>query len=216
MTWVWSLAVSMILSWEHQKKRWQLCFQKHFGYRVGITSHKIQNTARATCKICKPNISNCGGTMNLLNHLHTSHSVEYSQLVGTGTANNESQQVIDHYRLNSPVGTWNVKKLSYSLARAKKLTESIAEFIVANLRLVSVVDGDRFLNLMQVAELRYVVPCFHTIDNTMIDKVYCSSKQRVCYELNGVVYLGMTTDMWNSRSYVAIYLRLPTLLMRNL
>lgn len=34
-----------------------------------------------------------------------------------------------------------------------ELTESIAEFIVRDLRLVNVIDGDGFLNLMEVAEL---------------------------------------------------------------
>jgi len=42
--------------------------------------------------------------------------------------------------------------------RAKKLTTAIAEFIARDLRPISVVDGTGFLNLMQIAEPRYVVP----------------------------------------------------------
>ena len=37
-------------------------------------------------------------------------------------------------------------------ATAKKLTESVVEVIVRDLRPVSTVDGDGFLNLMEVAE----------------------------------------------------------------
>ena len=113
-----------------------------------------------------------------------------------GAANSEAgarqvqQQTIERY---SP-GIRSVEKLPHNSARAKKLTESVAEFIVRDLRPVSIVDGDGFLNLMEVAEPRYVVSCRRTID-TVIDKMYCSSKQRICDELSSVSYLGMTTDM---------------------
>ena len=64
-------------------------------------------------------------------------------------------------------------------------------------RPAGVIDGDGFLNLMEVAGPRYVVPCCRTID-TVIDKMYYSSKQRICDELSSVSCLGMTTDMWMS------------------
>ena len=96
-------------------------------------------------------------------------------------------------------GSWTVEKLPPNSARAKTLTEFVAEFIVRDLRPVSTVDGDGFLNLMEVAEPRYVVPCCHTMD-AVIEKMYCRTKQIVCQEMDGVSYLGMTTDMWTSRS----------------
>jgi len=71
---------------------------------------------------------------------------------------------------------------------------------------MSTVDGDGFLNLMEVAEPRYVVPCRRTMD-TVIDKMYCRSKQAVCKEMDGLSYVGMTTDTWTSRSgdgYISI------------
>ena len=43
--------------------------------------------------------------------------------------------------------------------------------------------------------INYVIPCQPIID-TVIDKMYCSSKQHVFHELSDVAYLGMTTDMW--------------------
>ena len=171
---------------------------KHFGYQVDATTKKLKNTGKATCRLCKTDISHSGGMTNVWNHLRASHPVEYSELIGA--ANSEAgarqvqQQTIERY---SP-GTRNVEKLPHNSSRAKKLTESVAEFIVRDLRPVSIVDGDGFLNLMEVAELRYVVPCRHTID-TVINKMYCSSKQRICDELSSVSCLGMTTDMWTSR-----------------
>ena len=157
------------------------------------------NTGKAMCRLCKTDVSHSGGTTNLWNHLRALHPVEYSELIGaanseTGTRQAQ-QQTIKHYSL----GARNVEKLPYNSVRAKILTESIAEFIVRDLRPVSIVNGDGLLNLMEVAEPRYVVPCCRTID-TVIDKMYCSSKQRVCDELSSVSCLGMTTDMWTSRS----------------
>ena len=42
---------------------------------------------------------------------------------------------------------------------AVELTNAVVEFVARDLRLVSVVDGCGFLNLMEVAEPRYTVPC---------------------------------------------------------
>ena len=172
---------------------------KHFGYRVDVTTKKLRNTGKARCTLCKTDVSHSGGTTNLRNHLRASHPVDYSELIGaanseTGTRQAQ-QQTIERYSS----GARNVEKLPYNLVRAKMLTKSIDEFIVRDLRLVSIVDGDGFLNLMEVAEPRYVVLCRRTID-TVINKMYCSSKQRVCDELSSVSCLGMTTDTWTSQS----------------
>ena len=174
---------------------------KHFSYRVDITTRKLKNIGKATCRLCKNDISHCGGTTNLWNHLRASHPVEYSELIGVENTETQQsqQQTIDRYTGSTSTSSRNVEKLPHNSVRAKKLTESIAEFIVRDLRPVSIVDGDGFLNLMEIAEPRYVVPCRRTID-TVIDKMYCSSKQRVCDELSTVTCLGMTTDMWTSRS----------------
>jgi len=56
-----------------------------------------------------------------------------------------------------------VEKLPHNSARAKKLTESIAEFTIRDLRPVSTVDGDGLLNLMEVTD-------------TVIDKMYCKTR----------------------------------------
>ena len=52
-----------------------------------------------------------------------------------------------------------VKKLLRNLMHAVELTNAVVEFVARDLRPVSVVDGCGFLNLMEVAEPRYTVPC---------------------------------------------------------
>ena len=54
----------------------------------------------------------------------------------------------------------------------------MADFIVRDLRPVSVVDGIGFLQLMQTAEPRYVVPCRRTMMST-IDTKYRILKRAV-------------------------------------
>ena len=56
-----------------------------------------------------------------------------------------------------------MEKLAVNCDRTKKLTTAITEFIARDLRPIATVDGTGFLNLMQVAEPQYVVPCRATI-----------------------------------------------------
>ena len=67
-------------------------------------------------------------------------------------------------------------------------------FITKDLRQVSVVNGSGFLNLMNVAEPSYVVPCRATIHSRLYDE----TKAKV---MNAVLKQGdvsLTTDMWTS------------------
>ena len=54
------------------------------------------------------------------------------------------------------------------------LTQAVAEFI-AKVCPIAVVDGVGFLNLMYLAEPRYVVPC----RATMTDKMYTAVKEQM-------------------------------------
>ena len=152
------------------------------------------------CTLCITEILICGGTTNLWNHLRAMHPVKYNKILshepsGVGQPSVTMGRFIDKVH----GGSWTVQKQPHNSARAKKLTESVAEFIVGDLRPVSTVDGDGFLNLMEIAEPQYVVPCHCTMD-AVIEKMYCRTKQSVYQELDGVSYLGMTIDMWTSRS----------------
>jgi len=172
----------------------------YFGYRVDATTGKLKRGGKPMCKLCKTEISNCGGTTNLWNHLRSIHPTEYRELQSNEPSGGVQPSVtMEHFVGKVGESSRAVEKLPHNSARAKKLTESIAEFIVRDLRPVSTVDGDGFLNLMEVAEPRFVVPCRRTMD-TVIDKMYCKTRQSVCQEMDGVSYLCMTTDMWTSRS----------------
>ena len=53
----------------------------------------------------------------------------------------------------------SVPKLPTSSMQVKMSTEAVADFVLKDMRPVSVVDGQGFLNLMHVVEPRYTVPC---------------------------------------------------------
>ena len=91
------------------------------------------------------------------------------------------------------------EKLLPGSARAQELTSAVVDFVIRDLRPVSVVDNVGFLHLMEVAEPRYSVPCRRTI-NSYIDKWYFNVKACVQQELKQVEFMGMTTDMWISRA----------------
>ena len=69
-----------------------------------------------------------------------------------------------------------VEKLSPNYERVKKLTKSICEMIARDIRPISIVDDVGFLNLMEEAEPRYVVPCRSTI-SWYIDDMYVQEKK---------------------------------------
>ena len=88
------------------------------------------------------------------------------------------------------------------------MTIAVIDFIVCDLKPVNVVNSVEFLHLMEVAEPQYVVLCRHTCNSYMyINKRYSAVKAHVQQELKQVDYMGMTTDMWTSRSkddYISI------------
>ena len=92
-----------------------------------------------------------------------------------------------------------VEKLAVNSDRAKKLTTAVAEFIARDLRPITIVDGTGFLNLMQIAEPRYVVPCRATI-TARIQSMYAGCKEKLVTILAVQSHISLTTDMWTSRA----------------
>ena len=130
---------------------------KYFGIEKN-SSGAAQRDRRVTCKLRAQKVAHSGGTTNLRNNLKTNHRVEFEELYGNET----NQTSIDSFVQRS---SSSVKKLLYNLPRAVELTSAVVEFVARDLRPVSVVDGHGFLNLMEVAEPWYTIPCQRTIMN---------------------------------------------------
>ena len=98
-----------------------------------------------------------------------------------------------------------VKKFPPHSTPAVQLTDAIADFIARDIRPVSVVDGDRFLQVMQLAEPRFVVPCRKTM-MSVIDRKYTVLKRTVHEAMIGQHKVTLTTDMWTSQSEQGYFL----------
>ena len=105
---------------------------------------------KAVCYLCKKEVVHSGGTTNLLSHLQKWHREIYDKFFP-----NSAHGSIDLYLTNFT----KVVKFSSKHERFKSLTSAVCEFIVRDLRPISVIDEIGFLNLMNVAEPRYTVPC---------------------------------------------------------
>ena len=151
-----------------------------------------QGDKHVTCKICAQKVAHGGGTINLKNHLRTNHRAEYEELF-------KSEQITSQTSMDDFVQSSSVKKLPHDSTCAVELTSAVVEFAARDLRPVSVVDGCGFLNLMEVAEPRYTVPCRRSIMN-LVDRKYRELKRSVQGSLSGQQYVTLTIDMWTSRA----------------
>lgn len=168
---------------------------QYFGF-IKDQQGKLIKESRATCKICGQKVAHGGGTTNLKNHLQIKHETIYGQLYGesSGTQAGKQQSSLDSFVRSS-----TVTKLPSHSARAVQLTDAVVDFIARDLRPVNVVDGIGFLQLMQTAEPRYVVPCRKTM-MSVIDTKYRVLKRTVRGAIGSQDSVALTTDMWTSRA----------------
>ena len=169
---------------------------RHFGYVKDSATEKATVGKKVTCRLCQMEVMHSGRTTNLKNHFCSHHLPEYRDRYSDehgGTSATQGQ--LDVFCKASR----SVKKLFSSSPRAQELTGAVVDFLMRDLRPVNVVDSVGFLHLLNVAEPQYIVPCHHTIDS-YIDRRYLAEKTHVKQELKQIEYVGLTTDMWTSRS----------------
>lgn len=127
------------------------------------------------------------------NHLKSKHPAEYSELYTEESAGSSQASLEGFFPRTA------AKKVPPDSELAKKLTGGIVDFICRDLRPVSVVDGVGFLQLMELAEPRYTVPCRKTIMG-MVDTRYKELKRSVRGCISQQQHVTLTSDMWTSRA----------------
>ena len=70
------------------------------------------------------------------------------------------------------------QSLSRSSERYKKLVNAISQFIARDLQPISVVDGEGFKHLMEVADPSFVVPSHTYLTNTLLPSMYAEVQQK--------------------------------------
>ena len=92
------------------------------------------------------------------------------------------------------------KRLPPNSQRAKKITKSVAEFLVSDLRPYSTVSKPGFVNLMNTLEPSYVVPSRTHFSDKVIPELYEATKSEVIEAINNALSVAITTDGWSSRA----------------
>ena len=128
----------------------------------------------ALYKLCEKAVVNVGGTTNLKNYLCMWHRKEYDEPYSQ-TAVRAQQPLTNFLKTATPT---RMAKFPACSKHAKTLMQGVAEFIAKDLHPISVVDGVGFLNLMHLAEPRYIVPCRATM-TARINEMYTAVKEQV-------------------------------------
>ena len=96
----------------------------YFGYKIDGTTGKVTAGSGAgnkmTCKLCKTDISSCGGTTNLRNHLRAIHPTEYREVL-THESGGVGQPAItmDNFIDKVSGASRGVEKLPHTSVRTK-------------------------------------------------------------------------------------------------
>jgi len=153
------------------------------------------DNSKADCKLCSAKVSRGGkestsfNTSNLIKHLKTHHSAEYSQF---RKAKPTPQQPTLTQVLQKR------EKMSRDNPRAQKITEGIAYFIALDDQPLSAVENAGFRHLLGILEPRYEIPSRHYITDAMLPKVFHEVKKHVSGLLCDVSAFSFTTDIWSS------------------
>lgn len=139
----------------------------------------------AKCNLCRVDLTYAGTTSNLNNHLKSKHP----------STENSSDDTKKQASMTSFVQT--PRKLSGS--QSERVTQAIADMIVKDYVPLSIVEGEGFLQLMELVAPDYKVPCRNTV-RARIVKRYDSEKDRLTSELASVPTASITTDTWTSNS----------------
>lgn len=146
-----------------------------------------KGTDLVTCKLCSKDYAYRGGTSNLREHLLRIHPSDFKAL--TKEKPPLRQSTVDGF----------VCRAKCSNARAKQITELIANMVARDIRPAAIVEGEGFKALLKFIEPGYQVPT-----STHISKILQQKHQlgkRVLKEKiqsDADVGLALTTDIWSS------------------
>lgn len=192
---------------------------KYFGFDTDADGC-ILHWKRIYCRICMNQIAYSGNTSNLSYHLEKNHPIEFSEFVksnadqmregfATVFPRTKAEPSLPHVpHLNRET---NLRQsLDSESRRHSDLTAAVVTFIAEGLYPVSLVEEPAFKTLMSTVDPGYSPPCKSDLLVKMLPQMYSRTRDAVLGEVAGVVYCGVTTDLWQSqtqnRTYISLYL----------
>ncbi|XP_050066428.1 E3 SUMO-protein ligase ZBED1-like [Aphis gossypii] len=97
-------------------------------------------------------------------------------------------------------------KLSNKSKRAKELTKGLMKLVVKDLRPLSIVEGEGFLEFMNIAVSEYIVPSKQTIIR-LVEQTAQNEKNNLKCFLKNIPHICITVDFWTSlanHSYLGV------------
>lgn len=192
---------------------------KYFGFDTDADGC-ILHWKRIYCRICMNQIAYSGNTSNLSYHLEKNHPIEFSEFVksnadqmrevfATVFPRTKTEPSVSHVQhLNQE--TTPRQSLDYETRRHGDLTAAVVTFLCEGLYPVSLVEEPAFKTLMSTVDPGYSPPCKSDLLAKMLPQMYSRTRDRVLGEVAGVLYCGITTDLWQSqmqnRTYISLYL----------
>lgn len=161
-------------------------YWEYFGFEVDDKGEKL-NRSVVVCKLCQKNVAYSNNTTNLRQHLESAHR---EVLPGPSSGPKGKQATLQQ----ALSGT---KMLAKDSSRAHAITQSLAEFIVRDMRPISTVEGAGFLKFMSVIEPRYEVPSRKHL-SAVVTSMYTEAKVKVTEELDAATAVAITADFWTS------------------
>lgn len=161
---------------------------QHFGFKSNEKGI-ILNKNQVFCKKCKCSVGYSGNTTNLKSHFQQCSSTKSSM----------SNSLIPYFK-STP------SKLSNKSKRAKELTKGLMKFVVKDLRPLSIVEGEGFLEFMNIAVPEYIVPSKQTIIR-LVEQTAQNEKINLKCFLKNIPHVCITIDFWTSltnHSYLGV------------
>ncbi|NXK20519.1 ZBED1 protein, partial [Arenaria interpres] len=187
---------------------------KYFGFDTNAEGCILQ-WKKIYCRICMAQIAYSGNTSNLSYHLEKNHPDEFCEFVKSNTEQmreafatafskikpESSQQVIQDSLIMKTYQNYENKK-------HQELTSAVISLICEGMYPASIVDEPTFKALLRTADPRYELPSRKYFCAKAIPEKYNATREIVLKELTGILWCGISTDMWRSenqnRSYVTV------------
>lgn len=161
--------------------------------RSDVWDHFKKGEKTATCCHCRKELSYCGGTTNLRDHLTRIHPLKYTPETDKSKV---SIAKIDTF----------VNKTVCSESHAKKITNLMAEMLVLDLRPAATVEGVGFRRLINYLEPNYRVPSAMHMAKCVTEK-YEAAKIKLIEMLKDPMHIALSTDIWTSiatQAYITV------------
>ena len=155
--------------------------------------------SETVCKLCKKTFAYHGGTLNLQAHLERKHPHSFevkSELQGSvekSATRQKAQRLITQHAIAKPSAT------ACSEPRKNAINDLITDWLVADLRPLSIVTREGFLRLFSFLEPGYTVPC-GSFFTSKIQRRHEVGKVSVKNELAKASGICLSTDIWTSRA----------------